>query len=211
MKENGTLEYRGHRSIMTTKSRETLKKMVKIPALGYSEYKVVPVSGSVRYLKKLTSGETFAENKLIRVDINTNGTVRLTDKMSGKVYDGLCSLKDDGEIGDGWMHVNPTDDFSVSTACGAASIEKIEDGVSRVVFRVTRTMSLPERLITDQFSKYRSDKRVDMTVTMEIGVSEDQPYADCVIKTVNTAADHRLKLMLPTGITTDKYFASQAF
>jgi len=34
MKENGTLEYSGHRSIMTKKARETLKKLVKIPALG---------------------------------------------------------------------------------------------------------------------------------------------------------------------------------
>ena len=184
---------------------------VKIPAMGYSEYKIVPVLGAVRYLKKLTSGQTFAENALIRVDINQNGTVKLTDKKTGRVYDGLCSLLDDGEIGDGWMHVNPTDDFSVSSACGSAMIEKIEDGAARVVFRITRTINIPECLITDNLGKRRSSKRVDLTVAMDIGVSENQSYADCTIRMINTAADHRLKLMLPTGITTDKYFASQAF
>lgn len=34
MKENGTLEYRGHRSIMTAKAREVSRKVEKIPVLG---------------------------------------------------------------------------------------------------------------------------------------------------------------------------------
>ena len=109
------------------------------------------------------------------------------------------------------MHVNPADDFSVSSVGGNAVIEKIEDGVSRVIFRITRTMSLPECLITDYHGKRRSNKRVELKVVMDVGVAESQSYADVVIRMVNTAADHRLKLMLPTGITTDKYFASQAF
>lgn len=184
---------------------------VKVPAFGYSEYKVVPVSTSVRYLKHLTSGLSFAENECLRVDINTNGTLKLTDKKNGRVYDNLCSLLDDGEIGDGWMHVNPADDFSVSSVGGSAVIEKIEDGAARVVFRVTRTMSLPECLITDDHGKRRSGKRVELKVEMDVGVAENQPYVDVNVRTVNTAADHRLKLMLPTGIKTDKYFASQAF
>lgn len=184
---------------------------VSIPALGYADYRIEGVASSVRYLKKMTSGQTFAENDLVRVDINTDGTLKLTDKRNDKIYDGLCSFLDDGEIGDGWYHANPVNDLVVSSIGSPCSIEKCEDGPARVAFRITKTMSIPECIVTDNFGKTRSKNRVDIKLESTVSLSENSSYPEVSLRFVNTAEGHRLKLMLPTRIAEDKYFTSQAF
>jgi len=53
------------------------------------------------------------------------GSVNITDKTTGRTYNGLLAPVSDSEIGDGWIHVNPVD--SSATTSSTAYIEKIED------------------------------------------------------------------------------------
>ena len=126
-----------------------------------AEFKIVPEEKSpVRYLEKLKAGQNYAENDYLRFDILNNGSLKITDKVTGKVYSDLCNLSDDGEIGDGWFHANPVNDIVVNSSVCSASVEKIEHGPSRCVFRVTRYMELPECVEQDKFGKHRSETRV---------------------------------------------------
>jgi len=188
---------------------------VKVPAMGTAEYKIVPAGHSVRYLKKLESGSNYAENEFIRLNILSNGTLEILDKKTGKVYSNLCGFVDDGEIGDGWYHANPVNDIKVYSDGLGAVIEKIESGPSKCVFKVTRYMEVPKEIPredADMFrSKKRSEEKVVLKLVMTVGLSEEARRVDVKLNFDNTAKDHRLKLMIPTGITEDKYFAGQAF
>lgn len=183
-----------------------------IPGCSMAEFKIVPEEKSpVRYLEKLKAGQNYAENDYLRFDILNNGSLKITDKVTGKVYSDLCNLSDDGEIGDGWFHANPVNDIVVNSSVCSASVEKIEHGPSRCVFRVTRYMELPECVEQDKFGKHRSETRVKVKFSMLVGLSEESRYVDFSLDFDNTVKDHRLKLLLPTGITTDTYFSGQAF
>lgn len=182
---------------------------VQLPPFGKAEYLIVPSEKPVRYLKKLTSGLDYAENEFIRLNINVNGTIKITDKKTGMCFDNLCSFLDDGEIGDGWYHVNPVADTVISSLGGTTKIQKIESGPSRCVFEIIKEIVLPEDIDARKNKKMHSSKKI--IISMKIGLSEESRYADVKLNFINTAKDHRLKMIIPTGITVKNYFSGQAF
>lgn len=193
------------------KDIHTVTFRAQIPACGKAEYKIVPVYHAVRYLKTMTSGMDYAENDFIRLDILHNGSLKLTDKKTGKIYENIGNLVDDGEIGDGWYHANPVNDRMVTSVGGAAVIEKVECGPSRCVFKVTRYLEVPEEMQFDSFGKRRSEKTVQLQIVSFVGISAESRYVDVKLSYKNIAKDHRMRMMIPTGITTDRYFSGQAF
>lgn len=184
----------------------------KIPALAKAEFKVVPnTTHPTRYLRKLTSGADYMENDLIRVQIQQNGSIKLTDKKTGKVYENLGYLVDDGELGDGWFHINPVNDVVTSTVGGNCTIAKVENGPDRCVFKVTRTLEVPKEVVVKPRAKTRSEDTVQLKFVSYVGLSSENRYVDVKMSFDNLAKDHRIRLMVPTGVTSDKYFAGQAF
>ena len=182
-----------------------------LPPCGYADFKIIPDTRPVRYLEKMTSGRDFAENDQIRMEISQDGEISLYNKKTGQAYNNLVSFADDGEIGDGWFHVNPINDkviYSKGTGC---RIEKIEDGPSRCVFSVRKTLEIPSRAEDLKSGKERSREYVNIPIVIEAGLSKGSAYADISVRIDNRAKDHRLKLLLPTGIERGKYFAGQAF
>lgn len=189
----------------------TVSFMAKIPPCGYSEYKIVPSDKPTRYLEKMTSGANFAENELIRIEINSCGEINLYDKKTGCEYKNLLSFIDDGEIGDGWYHASPVNDVVVNSYTSDTRLEKTEDGVSRCVFRITKHISVPECIENTANGYFRSSKYVTLPLTAEIGLSENAAFADVKLTVENTAKDHRLRLSIPTGVLNKKYFAGQTY
>ncbi|MBE7048905.1 MAG: hypothetical protein E7393_06025 [Ruminococcaceae bacterium] len=190
----------------------TVSLTITMPPCGTSEYLIKPAeTASVRYLSKITSGQNFMENKFIKVTILPNGSIEIFDKKTNKTYSQLGNLVDDGEIGDGWNHCNPTCDSAVSTINGSSKIEKIENGPSRCVFKVTRKLEVPANLVIDKFGKRRSEEQVELVFVTKIGLSEEARYVDVELFFDNVAKDHRLRYMMSTGIDEKTYFAGQAF
>lgn len=185
--------------------------MADMPACGYTEYKIVPSNKPVRYIKKMKSGSNYAENEFVRVCINQYGQIDIYDKITGNEYKNLAWLEDDGEIGDGWTHVNSVNDAVSYSDSIPARIEKTENGPSRCVFRVTKYIEVPECMVKNHFGWVRSDKYVRLPVIMEVGLSEGARFADVSLTINNLAKDHRIKLVIPTGIFNDKYFAGQTY
>lgn len=183
----------------------------KMPACGYSEYRLVPSKKPVRYFEKLKSGVNFAENDYVKVTIQDNGEITLFDKKTKTEYKNLCGFADDGEMGDGWYHANPANDKVIYSCGGVTEIERIENSPSRCVFRVKKEFYVPEKLENLATGYRRSDNKVKLSVTMEIGLSGNNRFADVKMTVNNAAKDHRLRLIIPTGIEDDSYFAGQAF
>ncbi len=210
IKRNATKRYYNSPAGYST-DIHTVTFRTKLPSCGKAEFKVVSGGGPVRYFDQLVSGENFAENDYIRLDIMQNGALKLTDKKTGKVYSNLGNLVSDGEIGDGWYHANPIDDYAVSTIGGACQITKLENGPSRCVFKVERKMVLPREIVTTHQGKFKSEDTVELNIVTTVGLSAENRYVDVNMKFFNAAKDHRMKLTIPTGITENKYFAGEAF
>ena len=189
----------------------TVTFMAHMPAGGKCEYRIVPSKKPTRYLRHLDSGNDFMENANIRVTINPNGTIDIYDKKLGKTYSNQLTLVDDIEIGDGWYHCNTKNDRTVISSYGDCSVEKIESGCSRCVFKITKVLSLPEKADFLPAGITRSNTYKDCTAVFEVGLSENADFVDVKLTFDNNVCDHRLRLAVPTYTESDKYFAGQAF
>ena len=178
-------------------------------ASGLTDIEVRPSPTPTRYLTKLPSTAASAENNEIAVSVNPDGSISLTDKRTGATYPNLLGIVDDGEIGNGWFHCNPAIDRTVTNT--TASVEKCENSVNRVTFKITQTLRLPAEVDRTNFGTRRSETYVDETVIHYVTLYRTERYL--TIKTIvdNKALDHRMKLRLATGITGDRYTAGSAF
>ena len=52
---------------------------------------------------------------------------------------------------------------------------------------------------------------MELKLVSYVGLSEESPFIDVNLSYDNIAKDHRLRMFVPTGIDSDKYFSGQAF
>ena len=187
----------------------TISFKASVPAMGYASFRIVPEEGRVAFPDKMPCGENWAENDLVRLDICPNGRLNLTDKRNGRVYKNLCGLADNGEVGDGWRHESPMNDFTVTDLGTPAEICLLSNGAVKTVFKVTKVLKVPQYL--DAKTLDRSETKAELTITNIITLNRDSAFVTVETEIDNTARDHRLKLMLPTNVEGGTYFAGQAF
>ncbi len=193
----------GHEDVYTVNFATDL-----IPS-GLTDIEVRPSDRPTRYLDRLPTTATTAESETLLLIANDDGSITLIDKRTGMTYPNLLGIVDDGEIGDGWYHCNPAIDRVVTNT--KASVEKCENSVNRVTFKITQTLRLPEAIDRTQFGTRRSETYIDETVIHYVTLYRNDNYL--TIKTVveNKALDHRMKLRLETGVRGNRYYAGSSF
>ncbi len=181
----------------------------KLTAAGVTQYRVAPETVPTRYPQRIPGGVDAAEGDKVWVEVCSDGTICLTDAETGEVYPNLLQLVDDGEIGDGWFHVNPAIDRTVT--CNTAFIEKVEDNAVRTTFHITQQMRLPRKMTIDH--GYRRDARETVCFEVEHFVSVARSSKAVRVRTLvhNNAMDHRLRLRLQTAVGGPEYWANEAF
>lgn len=180
-----------------------------IPACGYKALKIVPEKARVVYTNKMPCGANWAENDLVKLEILPNGQLKITDKQSGKVYDGLNAYVDNGEVGDGWHHETPMNDFAVTDFGANCDIRLLTNGVAKTVFEIRKVMKVPKNL--DRRTLCRSKEDALFEIVNIVTLERDSSAVKVETKIDNTASDHRLKVLFPTFTKGDEYFAGQAF
>lgn len=183
----------------------------KLPANSYAQYFIVPSNTPVRYLERMEKERLEAENEYISLKINENGTFNIYDKKTERTYSQLNSFIDNSDIGDGWRHTPSIEDVFCYSDGAGRRIEKINDGPNSVTFKVTNILEIPVSAKVSANSWGRSEEYTKLEIASFITLGSRNRWVD--VKTVvnNKASDHRLKVLLPTGIKNIGYYASQAF
>ncbi|HGE71109.1 TPA: hypothetical protein ENX78_09765 [Candidatus Poribacteria bacterium] len=179
-----------------------------VPSYGYKTYYLCPESGSSPKTD-LKVFETEMENNYIKVKINPNGTIDLTDKPSGNTFNGIHFFEDEESACGEYNHYTTANPQIINTLTQNARISKIESGPVCGTFKIDIDMLVPEGLSSDLQS--RSDKLVVCPITTYVTLN-----ANCRVlsfKTIiqNNAKDHRLRVRFPTGISTDHVHAEGQF
>jgi alpha-mannosidase len=180
-----------------------------LTASGITEFKAVPQAWPSRYTDRLPQTVNSAEGEKIAVFVNCDGTINLTDKVTGEVYENLMTLIDDGEIGDGWFHCNPAIDKIITNS--EATIEKVENNCNRITFRVVQKMMLPKEMKWENGGIHRSSEYEEFNVENFITISRTERYLN--VKTIinNKIKDHRLRMRFPTAVEGETYNVNQPF
>jgi mannosylglycerate hydrolase len=181
---------------------------VQSPSCGYTSLYIQP-SARNSPATDLVISERAAENGFLRLDIDADGGLTITDKATGKSYSGLGHLEDVADAGDEYTSCPVIGDQPFTTAGLLAEIIRTEAGPCRAAFRIRRTLRLPARLSDDR--KQRSSEWVDMPVTMDVYVYAGQPAVCITTHIVNHAHDHKLMARFPSGIRAAQAHVDESF
>ncbi|MGQ9632133.1 MAG: alpha-mannosidase [bacterium] len=183
-----------------------------VPAHGYKSYFVeyrdavedLPPSG------ELAANPTHIENEYYKVEVEADSpTLRITDKLTGEVYEGCNCFVDGGDKGDTHSFCPPEEDKIVGSSDRPFRTSLVEDGPVRVTLRIEFDLPLPRFLSYDRRS--RSEETVSCPVATSVSLYPKVKRIDFRTEIDNRAKDHRLRVHFPTKIATDHCFAEGNF
>ena len=195
-----------------TRQYRAKAQLKDIPSSGYKTFFVRPIgTDDVIPLRPRTmvTGINTMENENIRVAIENNGTLTITDKLSNKVFENMGYFRDTAEVGDPWQHRDVEDMNSYTTLGERAEISLIQDGGLEVSYKVSLNWELPECRTPDDKarSKHMKTVAIESIITLRAG----EKWVDITTEVNNTVEDHYLQVSFPSYISADSAFAQGQF
>jgi mannosylglycerate hydrolase len=186
---------------------------VDVPAMGTSVFRLVPrressLGGPVP--AQLGGGvyvtSSMLDNGIIRVEVESGGTLALTDHRSRTRFEGLLGLVDDADAGDEYGFAPLSGDQPIAPDPDCWSVESAEASGTLVV---RHRLALPVGLSDDR--QTRSSRTAEVTVTATLRLFPGDDIVGVDVEVDNQARDHRLRLCFPTGLPTRFTVAESAF
>lgn len=178
-----------------------------------------PFSARSYFVKKrdsfpAQSGETASdgtyrlENEFLTVTVDPSGRVDLTDKRTGVQYPDLLELEDTADRGDSYVYFS-SEDPAIYGSRFPAQVEMTEAGAFRQACRITRVLQVPEHYNFEK--KARSTETANCNVALDLMLEQGVPYLKIGYALDNRARDHRIRLLVRTGIDTAESVADIPF
>lgn len=149
------------------------------------------------------------ENQFFKIEICENGSLNLFDKETAHEFTGLHLYEDCGDAGDTYNYSPVERDAVITTKDVSASFELEQLGCHQAALKIRLSLEVPESLA--QGDRTRSTKTVILPVTSRMTVYSDIKRIDFQTEIDNTACDHRLRVLFPTGIFSDVSHAETQF
>lgn len=155
------------------------------------------------------------ENEYIKFEVNSNGTIKVVDKLNGKIYDNLHYFEETGEVGDYWINLRPHNNRTYTTIASNAEVWLENNGELSATVGIRHVMRLPKEGIRPHCfhaaDSKRSDDYVDMPIISYFTLAKNSKKIDVRVIVENNVCDHRIRVMYPTGIQADYSYAAGHF
>lgn len=193
-----------------------------IPPMGYKLYGIKLCENEIKKASMVTEKNTM-ENDKVKIKINENGTFDMTCKATGAVFKGIGGYEDTGDIGNEYDYHQSTDLTAFYSKDTAAKIELAADEEYMAQYKITTVMRIPRGVddthmrevlscvpCYDRTAK-RSSELTDLVI--ETVLTLERHGAGVKVKTVinNTAENHRLRVLIPTGMKCETHIAESVF
>ena len=199
-----------------------------VPPFGYRTFTVKHEEDiQWKSMGRMVTGVNQMENEHLRVKINSDGTLKITNKETGDVFDGMHYLEDSGENGHSWMHESPDRDELITSHAAPCHIARIEDGPVLARYRVDYHMMVPEGLDYVYDEAYtgqkpraqmrlprvtkRTDAKKEMVVRSVFTLRKGAKVVEVETTVDNQCENHRLRVCYPTGIAAKTSDSEAAF
>ena len=146
------------------------------------------------------TGDDSMENELISVKINSNGTVNITSKETGKTFHNLNYITDQGEAGNAWQHEDIRFDRKINSLGIASRNSVSESGPLVCTLSAEFSLSLP---VDYGDGTRRNEMHTEVPVKIDYTLEKGSRYLKVKTSIVNNAKDHWLRVNFPCGIQTD--------
>ena len=187
-----------------------------LPPYSLTAFSLRTVTGPDRPQGSLFTGPCTMENRFLRATVESDGTLTLVNRATGRTYCGLLVLEDSGDGGDGWLWGPPQHDEVYLSAGTRCDIARIHNGPQMAAMRLTMRFRIPSRLLPTPFESdparmQRSADMIEMPVAITLSLAAGSPRLDIEVTLDNNAQNHRLRLHFPTGVATETCFADVAY
>ena len=196
--------------------RTRLLMEVDLPAMGYRTYAVRPRLREYECNPKpngererIAGYDGSLENEFIKITINPNGTFDFENKETGKILPGLHAFVDDASTGNAHKHQGTLRDMAISSLCNTANLSLVENNALRGTWKIDLELLLPSHAEVN--AKDRSADKIAMPISTLITLEKASRRVELKTTLSNTAKDHRLRVLFPTGIKTDYAHADSPF
>lgn len=176
-----------------------------VPAMGYKQLYINENEKKNEVIKAVN--DRVLENDNFKIAIQDNGSLTITDKASGKVYENQAVLEENGDDGDSFNYSPAKKDLVVYSTDQTNTISVTKSDLVSLA-KVDYDFSVPENL-DDRAEKNCNAK---MPVSVEIRLEKDSPIIKFNVKIDNREPlDHRLCIDFATGISSKVSYADQQF
>lgn len=157
-----------------------------------------------------TGAPARIENEFYRVEANhEDGTLTVTDKLTGAVFSGLNRFVDSGDIGDLYTYCPPEHDQVISKPSEPPRVEVLGTGPVRSIMRISGRWSVPGACSDNRAG--RSSAMTICPIASEISLVPGVRRVDIHTIVENTARDHRLRVIFPVPYTVETASAESTF
>jgi len=195
-------------TILETNNIKMYADFKKLPALGYKVFLMKPGETEIPSAETMITGPDCMENEFIKVSVNSNGSIDVFDKETGKQHRRLNYFIDEGECGNAWQHKSLVQDKRYLSLGCSARICVIESGplVSRIQAELQLSLPLDYADGTHR-NPIHSDVPIQVTYTLEKG----KKWVGVETLLDNRVKDHWLRVCFPSGIDTDVSWADSHY
>ncbi|MCE0826335.1 alpha-mannosidase [Buttiauxella sp. A2-C2_NF] len=181
-----------------------LLEVANIPACGYQTLYLQ--EGINAGFEQQAKSINKLENAWLRLEVDEQGILTLTDKRSQQSYHNILQLVDGGDAGDNYNYSPPFDDWLINSNGFLTSISGTQ-GALQSALMLSWKIAVPQDLAA------RREQRADavLDITMTITLADSNAWLDVAISVNNTVRDHRLQVLLPTAAQSHIHFADQPF
>ena len=172
-----------------------------VPAFGCRRFRLAPAEPVP---DAVDDGREIAADA-VRVVVADDGT--LTVRIGTEEWRGLVGVEDRGDRGDTYDFDPVEDDTGAALTSVAWWRARHPSGLARLA--VTRVFAVPVGL--DASRERRAAETVPLAVHVEARVAPGVPRVDLEVRVDNTARDHRLRLLFPTGRPVSAFVAASTF
>lgn len=201
----------------------------KVPAFGYRAYvlregEAKTAAGSMASgFGETGAGALALENDYLKVEIHRDGSYTLAYKAGGRCYSNIGYYEDTGDMGNEYVYVQDGKRKTVTTKGAETVIALEEDEPFRAVCRIEHCLEVPEcadelldqerRQCVEVYDRRagRSEKKVKLSITTRLILEKHARGLKVETSIENTAKDHRIRVMIPTGLKADSHCADTLF
>lgn len=194
----------------------------EVPALGYRTY-YLETAEQAQDMDVVSADENVLENDAVKVVVNADGSYNLLDKKTGRMYENLGFYEDTGDMGNEYIYIQDSGKQVVSTKGMKAEISCVERNAFRTVVEICHKMMVPSgmgeellrqrEMCIDPYTRVanRSSELVEMDVKTVLTLEKSAKGLRVATTICNQAKDHRVRVILPTGLDTSMHMADSAF
>ncbi len=182
----------------------------ELPALGHANFFVRPVRDDRRPpAGGVTVTNESLENEHYLVQCHANGSFDVTVKATGRRLDGLNLFEDTEDVGDEYNHGSARHSTTLTSAGCEGRRTIVEATGLAGQLETAFDLDLPRAVAPDR--SRRSEDTVACPIATRVRLVRGSPVIAVETAIENRARDHRLRVLFPTGITTDTLISDGHF